>query len=186
MKKKNLSENTIIAYSAAMHQFFILYKEVTPENLKAYRSFLISRYRPAIINQRIHAVNHYLLFLDETARDKVSSPAPFRLRSIKIPRGSFQDSIISNEDCALLEQRLKDEHQEFWYFAVRFLVTTGARVSELTQIKVEHLTCGYLDLYSKGGKIRRIYITDSLCLEAMDWCRRRGQTSGFLDEIVTW
>ena len=68
----------------------------------------------------------------------------------------------------------------FWYFVVRFLVTTGARVSELTQIKVEHLNCGYLDLYSKGGKIRRIYITNSLCNEALKWCHERGQTSGFL------
>ena len=48
------------------------------------------------------------------------------------------------------------------------------------QIKAEHLACGYLDLYSKGGKIRRIYIPDSLCQEAKAWCDRRGITSGFL------
>lgn len=39
-----------------------------------------------------------------------------------------------------------------WYFVVRFLGATGARVSELIQIKVEHVALGYLDLYSKGGK----------------------------------
>lgn len=44
-----------------------------------------------------------------------------------------------------------------WYFVVRFLATTGARISELIQIKVEHIKLGYLDLYSKGGKMRRIY-----------------------------
>ena len=93
---------------------------------------------------------------------------------------TFQDSIITNEDCETLQRNLKAEHHDFWYFIVRFLVTTGARVSELVQIKAEHLACGYLDLYSKGGKIRRIYIPDSLCQEAKAWCDRRGITSGFL------
>ena len=46
----------------------------------------------------------------------------------------------------------------YWYFVVRFLAATGARVSELVQTKCEHVRIGYLDLYSKGGKLRRIYI----------------------------
>lgn len=28
----------------------------------------------------------------------------------------------------------------------------------ILQIKVEHVEAGYLDLYCKGGKLRRIYI----------------------------
>lgn len=178
MKKKNMSENTITAYLISVRSFLALYPEITPENLKAYRSFLITRYRPATINQRIHAINFYAQYLQET--HQADDPDHFRLHSIKIPRGSFQDSIISNEDCEKLEQGLKDDKNYFWYFVVRFLVTTGTRVSELTQIKVEHLSCGYVDLYSKGGKIRRIYITDALCKEALEWCASRGQTSGFL------
>ena len=46
----------------------------------------------------------------------------------------------------------------YWYFVIRFMAATGARVSELVQIKAEHVDIGYLDLYSKGGKVRRIYI----------------------------
>lgn len=178
MKRRNLSENTIIAYQISARHFLTLYSETTMENLKGYRSFLISRYRPATINQRIHAINFYLQYLEDTNQD--GRLDGFRLHSIKIPRGSFQDSIISNEDCQTLEQGLKNDGNRFWYFVVRFLVTTGTRVSELTQIKVEHLSCGFLDLYSKGGKIRRIYITDALCQEALEWCKSRGQTSGFL------
>ena len=37
-----------------------------------------------------------------------------------------------------------------------------------------------VDLYSKGGKVRRIYITDSLCAEARNWCKRQSRTSGFI------
>lgn len=180
MKKENLSSNTITAYSTSVRLFFRLHPEITLENLKKYKSFLLGNYRPATINQRIHGLNHYLEFLSESYPDTLAAISSYRLRSVKIPRGSFQDSIISNEDCLKLQRRLKEDQNLFWYFVVRFLVTTGARVSELIQIKVEHLNCGYLDLYSKGGKIRRIYIPDSLCKEAKEWCAERGQTSGFL------
>ena len=63
---------------------------------------------------------------------------------------------------------------------VRFLAATGARVSELVQIKVEHVKIGYLDLYSKGGKLRRIYIPSALQKEALSWLKDCGKQSGFI------
>ena len=68
----------------------------------------------------------------------------------------------------------------FWYFVIRFLAATGARVSELIQIKVEHIKVGYLDLYSKGGKLRRIYIPKLLQEEALSWLKEKRQESGFI------
>ena len=180
LKKKNQSENTLVAYMTGIRHFYALYQELTIVNLKAYREYLIENYQPATTNQRIHAMNIYLQFWESKHPEQYPELKNYRLNSVRLPRSSFKDTIISNEDCRLLEEKLKEEHQDFWYFVVRFLVTTGARVSELTQIKVEHLTCGYLDLYSKGGKTRRIYITDTLCEEALEWCRSRGQKSGFL------
>lgn len=180
LKKKNQSENTITAYLISVRHFYQLYQELNIVNLKAYRDYLIANYQPATVNQRVHAINIYLQFLEMKHADLYPDLKNYRLNSMKLPRNSFKDTVISNEDCRLLERKLKEEHQDFWYFVVRFLVTTGARVSELTQIKVEHLNCGFLDLYSKGGKTRRIYITDILCKEALEWCQNRGQYSGFL------
>ena len=68
----------------------------------------------------------------------------------------------------------------FWYFVIRFLAATGARVSELIQIKVEHIKLGHLDLYSKGGKLRRIYIQNSLQEEALSWLAENHRESGFI------
>lgn len=180
LKRKNLAQNTISAYTYGIGLFFKNFFELTPENLHTFREFLSIRYLPASSNQRIHSVNHFLLFLETVYPDYFPDVSHFRLTTIKLPRNSFQDSVISNKDCKKLQRKLQKEGQEFWYFVVRFLVTTGVRVSELTQIKVEHLSCGYLDLYSKGGKNRRIYITDSLCAEAMDWCKKCGRKSGFI------
>lgn len=68
----------------------------------------------------------------------------------------------------------------YWYFVVRFLAATGARVSELIQIKCEHVRMGYLDLYSKGGKLRRIYIPAALQKETLKWMAENHRESGFL------
>lgn len=180
LKKKNLAQNTVSAYIYGVRLFFKHYDRPTPENFRMFRDSLIIWYLPASANQRIHSLNHFLLFLESFHPDLFPEVYQYRLTTIKLPRNSFQDSVISNRDCKKLQRRLQKDGYEFWYFIVRFLVTTGVRVSELTQIKVEHLECGYLDLYSKGGKVRRIYITDSLCSEAMDWCKRYGRKSGFI------
>ena len=67
------------------------------------------------------------------------------------------------------DECLKKDDEMFWYFVIRFLAATGARVSELIQIKAEHVKLGHLDLYSKGGKFRRIYIPKELQKEALSW-----------------
>ena len=77
-------------------------------------------------------------------------------------------------------KQLKADGYEDWYFVVWFMAATGARVSELLHIKVEHVKVGYLDLYSKGGKVRRLYIPKNLRSEASLWLKRKGVTSGYL------
>ena len=67
------------------------------------------------------------------------------------------------------KRKLKSDGHDTWYFVVWFMAATGARVSELLHIKVEHVKVGYLDLYSKGGKIRRLYIPKNLRTEAIKW-----------------
>ena len=61
-----------------------------------------------------------------------------------------------------------------------FLTATGARVSELVQIKAEHVQIGYLDIYSKGGKLRRLYIPKNLQTESLKWLGDKGISSGYL------
>lgn len=78
------------------------------------------------------------------------------------------------------DECLKKDDEMFWYFVIRFLAATGARVSELIQIKAEYVKLGHLDLYSKGGKLRRIYIPKELQKEALSWLTEKQQESGFI------
>jgi Phage integrase family. len=61
---------------------------------------------------------------------------------------------MSNADYNFLKNKLRKEKTQDWYFVVRYLAATGARVSELIQIKVEHVSVGYFDIYTKEEQIR--------------------------------
>lgn len=90
------------------------------------------------------------------------------------------ENVISDADYKFLKSQLKTDGYEEWYFIVWFMAATGARVSELLHIKAEHIKVGYLDLYSKGGKIRRLYIPKNLRTEAEKWLKSQGLTSGYI------
>ena len=79
-----------------------------------------------------------------------------------------------------LKNHLRMEKNQTWYFAVRFLAATGARISELIHLKAEHIATGYYDIYTKGGKVRRIYIPKLLCAEAFDWLCEQRRCSGYV------
>ena len=60
------------------------------------------------------------------------------------------------------------------------MAATGARISELIKFKIENLYNGYIDLYTKGGKLRRIYIPIKLQKEAILWIESLNRDSGFI------
>lgn len=48
------------------------------------------------------------------------------------------------------------------------------------QIKVEHVRIGYFDIYTKGGKIRRLFIPKTLRIETEEWLIMESRESGYL------
>ena len=171
LQEQKMSENSIISYMGSLRLYQSLYSSVTAASSKKYRAYLINNYKPATVNQRICGFNHYL--------DYAGKPQ-YRIPSVRLQKTSYLDAVISNRDYLALKRKLKKNGPELWFFVVWFLGATGARVSELLKFKVEHLSSGYMDLYSKGGKMRRVYIPDVLCREAASWCHRRGTPSGYL------
>ena len=180
LRKKGMAKNTIVSYLGAVRQFSCLVSDLSSENLNTYRQYLICTYRPGTVNARIYGVNKYLQYLALQKTPRPSRRDIPKLLPVHRQRASYLNNVISNEDYEKLKRELKKEGNDFWYMVVHFLGSTGARVSELVQIKAEHLRLGYIDLYSKGGKIRRIYFPDTLCQEGLAWLEKRGTTSGFL------
>lgn len=171
LRETNLSENTISSYLFAVRQFTDQYDGVTQKNLRAYKVWLIESYKPKTVNLRLRAINCYL---ESIGKEK------WKLPFVRVQQKAFLENVISEADYEYFKNCLKRDDEMFWYFVIRFLAATGARVSELIQIKVEHIKLGHLDLYSKGGKLRRIYIPKALQDEALSWLSGKHQESGFI------
>ena len=171
LQQSNLSSNTQKAYLLALRQFEERFSELTKSNLNAYKLFLIENYKPQTVNLRLRAINCYL---------EMHKKTKLKLSFIKVQQRTFLENVISESDYQYFKQCLKLDNELYWYFVIRFLAATGARISELVQIKCEHIKIGYIDLYAKGGKLRRIYIPNALQKEALDWLRESGRNHGFM------
>ena len=171
LRQGNMAENTIAAYCYAVKEYYSRYKELNKRNLLVYKTYLIEKFKPKTVNLRIQAMNKYLDYMNKSR---------LRLKSVKVQQRSYLENVISNADYVFLKNKLKKEENREWYFVVRFLAATGARVSELIQLKVEHVQMGYFDIYTKGGKIRRIYIPKALRKEAIEWFGNVNRATGYL------
>lgn len=167
----NMAKNTVSAYCYAVNDYFARHKVLNKKSLLLYKTYLIETFKPKTVNLRIQALNKYLEF---------EGKGKLRLKSVKVQQRTYLENVISNADYTFLKNRLKKEENKEWYFVVRFLAATGARVSELVQIKVEHVRIGYFDIYTKGGKIRRLFIPKSLRKETEEWLMKIGRESGYL------
>jgi site-specific recombinase XerD len=168
---QDLTENTVRSYLWTVGYFLKKYEEISYENLLAYKGFLVEHFKPQTVNLRLQAINKYLEFTKQEEQ---------KLHFVKVQQKNFLENVISDADYKFFKKKMKADGHESWYFVVWFLTATGARISELLQIKAEHVQAGYLDIYSKGGKMRRLYIPKILKAEASEWLFRRGITSGYI------
>lgn len=171
LSKQNLSKNTVSSYVWTVNYYLQHYGELKKKNLLEYKGYLVENYKPQTVNLRILALNKYLEFIK---LDKL------KLKLVKTQQKNFLENVISHADYLFLKAKLKKDGYMDWYFIVWFMTATGARISELLQIKAEHVQVGYLDIYSKGGKIRRLYIPKKLRIEANKWLEEKNMQSGYL------
>lgn len=169
--KSDLAKNTVTSYAWTVKYFLAHYQEINKRNLLAYKGYLMENFKPQTVNLRLQGINKYLEFVRQ---DKL------KMKFVKVQQKNFLENVISNEDYKFLKTQLKADGYDEWYFVVWFMAATGARVSELLQIKAEHVIVGHLDIYSKGGKLRRLYIPKTLQQEAKQWLRSKGLTSGYI------
>lgn len=147
------------------------YGKLDRAGLSAYKSYLIDNFKPRTVNLRILSMNKYL---------NAVGLGELQMKTIKMPKESFLDRVISNEGYSYFKRSLRKEPDQRWYFVAWFLAATGARISELVQFRIEHVQAGYIDIYSKGGRMRRLYFPDKLREEALQWLEKEGRSSGFL------
>jgi len=145
---QELSENTVNSYCVAMRQYFNAFDLVSKENgVKWKNALLQSGVAPATVNLRICGFNAFCKF------KKLS----ISVKRVKIQQRNSVENVISKADYERLLEGLRQDSNLLWYWNIRLLASTGARVSEFIQLTKSDFDRGYAELWTKG-KIRRVYI----------------------------
>lgn len=163
LEGKGRTNNTITAYAFAVDQYHSKYKRINEINLQRYKKYLEEHFNAKTVNLRIHGINAYLAFLDKK---------DLSLKPVKVQQKPFLENIITQREYEKFCTYLSTLDDKRWYFAVRIMTTTGARVSELLRIEVSDIEKGYKDIISKGNKVRRIYIPKRTRLECLEWLNK--------------
>lgn len=169
LRRDEMTENTIKSYVGSAKRFLSEYEAVNRNSTLAYKEHLISNYKPATVNNRILALNNFLHFLK---KDNL------KLKTMRVQQKLYLDHVISNADYRKLIRKLKKDEKTKWYMVVRTMVCTGARISEIIAFQAEDVYTGYVELYAKGNKLRRIYFPKVLQTELTGWLEEEQRKEG--------
>jgi len=167
----NMAENTIHAYLHAVGQFLDMYSQISHDTLLLYKCYLMEHYKPQTVNQRIRAMNCFVESLHLTEAHVIM---------VRVQQKSFLENVISQADYEYLKKCLLRDGDHLYYYTIRVMAATGMRVSELIRLQVNDVKRGYMDLYSKDNKIRRIYIPKSVQKDCLRWLKQIGRTDGYV------
>lgn len=164
LASRELAPNTIDAYATSIRQFFESHSAIKRENGALWKQELLDRgLKPKSVNIRLNAFNSYCSMIG-AEHEKV--------KTVRVHSASAVSNVISDEDYKRLLKNLMDDGNEKWYFNIRLLASTGARVSEYIRLRKRDFDRGYAELWTKG-KIRRIYIPESFRDEARQYYKDR-------------
>lgn len=169
--RDQLSQNTVKAYYFAAYTFLNIYKKITAENVLSFQHYLIENYSPKSVNLQIVAFNRFLTF---------AGKADYRLKPIKCRQANYLDNVISYNDYLSFKKNLLLKENKKWYFIVWTLASTGVRISELVQFRVDDIRKGYLDVRAKGNKVRRVFIPKKLQKDISAWITGQKFESGHI------
>lgn len=144
-----------------------------------YKDFLMSKYESMkTINRKYNAVNAFLDY------KKVN----YRIRSEKIQNQTFIDDMLSNDDMKKVIE-LAEQKGDLRTRAILYTCFyTGARVSEVLQLKVSHLEKDEFSVKGKGSVYRRVLISKNLSVILQEYYnseKRKDFSEKGIDNLFT-
>ena len=175
--RKELDNKTVKAYRIDLRQYFEFVGECDLDKnwIERYITNLHKNFRQKTVKRKIASVKAFYNFLED---EELIQENPFRKIKVKFKETSELPKIIPREKIEQLLQsmytdlkiRKKKEKSILRDIAVvETLFATGARVSEISNIKKENinLNTGVIRIMGKGGKERYILIGERSVLELL-------------------
>lgn len=174
LTEQEKSDNTIKSYifsAICFHSAVVKdISEISKNDVIAYKSELMRKYRSASVNARLCGLNEYFDFIQRP---------DLKVKCLKIHKKFSAENIIMLSEYKIIRDGLLADEKYKHYFMVRFLGETGCRVNELVQLRAEHLRQGYAEILTKG-KMRRIYFPERLQTDCMKWLTEKRKNRGLL------
>lgn len=167
---RNLSENTISAYSSDLREFFDLtafkgsISEITRIDIETsyIENLAVSGTRPSSRARKLSSVRCFFSWCKENGI--ISENPAESIKNPKIPKKS--PKIMSKEEIHNVILSCMNDCEEEEYFRnltlVILMLSTGIRRAEVTEIKLSdvNLNDSSLLIHGKGGKDRTVYFND--------------------------
>ena len=173
LKNEERENSTIEKYLQNIQSFanWLQNREVTKENLTAYKEYLImKKYNPKTINGILSAINKFLV---------VAGWGGIKVKYLRIQRQLFRSSgrELTKAEYMKLLNKAQELGKERLGLLMQTICGTGIRVSELKYITVEAVKTGKAEISLKG-KIRTILLTGKLCKKLLKYAKHKKITSG--------
>lgn len=149
--EEEMSKNTVTNYCNALKLYGQKYGEITKGNLIEWKQEQLARYKPATVNARIAALLSYCKF----------QRIPMHLKTVKMPRRTFADNVISREQLDTLLKGLDNDNARCWIVNIKLLAATGMRISEAVRVTKRDIENGSVTMHTKDH-MRTIYFPEAL------------------------
>lgn len=160
------SINTLYSYSHSVRKFYEYSNDFSLENCKRFIATLENEgLSPKTIRLRITALEKLGEYLNK----------PLKLKRPKFKRSLQTDNIPTQEEYNRLLSYLSTHKNKDYYFFIKILASTGARISEFLEFKWEDIINGETTIKGKGNKYRRFFFSTSLQKEARDYTKKENK-----------
>ncbi len=157
------SKCTVGSYCADVSQFFNYYKkditDINKVDIKEYTQYLLSeRFSIKTINRKLVSLHQYIDFINDTQHSKIV----VKIKQLKIERQNFINDML---DISSVRRIVRAAEKEKDVRAITIFFTlfyTGARVSEMLQIRVRDIDRDSIIINGKGNKFRELLIPKKL------------------------
>ena len=170
---RGLSVNAAKTYSESVKDYMRNYSTLSEKNVLAWRNEIEKRLKPSSVQVRVKGMNAYLVF----------SGVSYRLPSVHLDKIHHLEGVISLGDYRRLIRKLSEEEgilARRWLLLWKTIAMTGMRVSEVRQVRAEHIASGKALVYAKGGIYRTILMPKRLCKEIGEYLEDIKQNEGYI------
>ena len=137
-----------------------------------YKELLIEKFAPASVNSVLSSLNSFFEYIGEYG---------LKVKSLKIQKRIFADREreLTKAEYNRLLKAARDKGNERLFLLMQTICASGLRVSEIKFITIEAVKARCAEIKCKG-KIREVFLPDSLCRELLKYAKKKGIKSGMI------